>query len=76
MRTQFSDIFALISRSRYFKKQGLSRPEVLANQSHYGTNSLAIAQPKFLDLFKQQLVSPIAMFQFFTSLLWLMDEYV
>lgn len=68
--------FVLHVRCRYFKQRGLSRAEVFANQSHYGTNSLAIAQPKFLDLFKQQLVSPIAMFQFFTSLLWLMDESV
>jgi cation-transporting ATPase 13A1 len=59
----------------YFATAGLSHARVLQQQAHYGLNSLAIAQPQFLDLFKEQLVSPIAMFQFFTSLLWLMDEY-
>jgi len=59
----------------YFATNGLDHATVLKNQAHFGLNSLAIAQPKFFELFKQQLVSPIAMFQFFTSLLWLMDEY-
>jgi cation-transporting ATPase 13A1 len=60
---------------KYFAGKGLNSSEVLLQQAHFGLNSLAIKKPNFVELFKQQLVSPIAMFQFFTSLLWLMDEY-
>ena len=49
--------------------------DVAAKREQYGPNTLAIATPKFLDLYVEQLLSPIAMFQIFTSVLWLLDEY-
>jgi cation-transporting ATPase 13A1 len=36
---------------------------------------LSIPTPQFLTLFREQLLSPLAIFQFFTSALWMMDEY-
>ena len=41
----------------------------------YGKNTLTIASPKFFDLYKEQLVSPLVVFQLFTALLWMLDEY-
>jgi cation-transporting ATPase 13A1 len=34
-----------------------------------------IPQPQMADLLKQQLVSPLAIFQIFCALLWMLDEY-
>ena len=41
----------------------------------FGQNTLSIKTPGFLELFLVQLLTPVAMFQFFTSALWLLDEY-
>merc|ERR1711871_336844 len=49
--------------------------DVISRLGHYGNNSMTIAAPKFFDLLKQQLLSPVSMFQIFTSILWMLDEY-
>ena len=41
----------------------------------YGKNVVEVRVPGFLELYREQLLSPIAMFQVFTSLLWLLDAY-
>ena len=46
-----------------------------ALKAQFGLNTLSVKTPSFVALFKEQLLSPLAMFQFFTSALWLMDEY-
>ena len=54
--------------------RGLSAAAAEERAAKFGPNTLSIASPKFLDLYKEQLMSPIAMFQFFTAFLWMMDE--
>lgn len=41
----------------------------------WGKNHLAVAIPSFLELLQAQLLSPLAIFQIFCALLWLLDEY-
>lgn len=41
----------------------------------YGENVFAIRQPEFKELYAQQLIQPITVFQIFCTLLWMMDEY-
>ena len=41
----------------------------------WGKNHLAVNTPGFLELLQTQLLSPLAMFQVFCALLWLLDEY-
>lgn len=41
----------------------------------YGQNKLSVSTPKFFDLWKKQMLSPIAIFQFFSAALWLLDSY-
>ena len=42
---------------------GLKSSELPLLTEQFGKNKLSIATPQFLDLFKQQLLSPLAMFQ-------------
>eukprot|EP01034_Spumella_vulgaris_P021380 gene21380-27410_t len=41
----------------------------------WGKNHLAVAIPSFFELLQLQLLSPLAIFQIFCALLWLLDEY-
>ncbi|CAB1105130.1 unnamed protein product [Ectocarpus sp. CCAP 1310/34] len=41
----------------------------------YGTNRFEMEMPKFLDLYKAQLLSPFTIFQLFSTALWLLDSY-
>ena len=47
---------------------------VAAAKDKYGTNVLSVATPRFLDLYVEQLLSPLVIFQLFTSALWLLDS--
>ena len=59
----------------YSAAEGLSSRDVdLASELH-GKNSFAIPLPTFGDLYKEQLSSPIAIFQLFCCVLWMLDEY-
>eukprot|EP01038_Epipyxis_sp_PR26KG_P009128 gene9128-12312_t len=49
--------------------------EVERMTEQWGKNHLAVAIPSFLELLQLQLVSPLAIFQIFCALLWLLDEY-
>merc|ERR1712054_271366 len=42
----------------------------------YGANSLTVPVPSFLTSFKEQLLSPLCVFQLFLSILWAMDDYI
>jgi len=61
--------------STYHESQGLDDEEVKVGCDRFGQNTLSIQTPKFLDLYKQQMMSPLVVFQFFTSILWMLDEY-
>jgi len=64
-----------LSLSEYATWGGLSDREVKLRKEHYGLNQLSVPPPKFLDLYKEQLVSPIVVFQVFCAILWALDEY-
>ena len=61
--------------SHYGKSLGLSEDEVQQAHDRYGDNSLKVPLPTFWNLYKEQLTGPVTVFQIFTVLLWLMDEY-
>ena len=49
--------------------------EEAALLEHFGPNQLSIPTPTFLKCYKQQLLTPLVIFQLFVALLWLMDDY-
>ena len=49
--------------------------EITKIDEKWGKNHLAVHTPSFLELLQVQLLSPLAMFQVFCALLWLLDEY-
>ena len=55
--------------------RGLTPAAVAAYVSRYGDNSLRVPLPTFMQVYKEQLMGPVTVFQVFTVLLWLMDEY-
>eukprot|EP00930_Biecheleria_cincta_P017486 TRINITY_DN13893_c0_g1_i1.p1 TRINITY_DN13893_c0_g1~~TRINITY_DN13893_c0_g1_i1.p1 ORF type:complete len:1361 (+),score=242.90 TRINITY_DN13893_c0_g1_i1:164-4246(+) len=59
----------------YHRSRGLEEEDILKGIEQFGKNTLTIATPRFLDLYKQQMMSPLVVFQFFTSILWMLDEY-
>jgi cation-transporting ATPase 13A1 len=60
----------------YTSSRGLaSDSEVDKAVERWGKNHLAVHIPGFLELLQLQLLSPLAMFQVFCALLWLLDEY-
>ena len=61
--------------SQYVKAKGLTADEVHHAHERYGDNALQVNVPTFWQLYKEQLTSPVTVFQIFTVLLWLMDEY-
>ena len=44
-------------------------------QERFGKNRFEISLPAFMDLYKQQLVSPFTVFQLFCVILWCLDSY-
>ncbi|GBG27063.1 Manganese-transporting ATPase 1 [Hondaea fermentalgiana] len=60
----------------YVKSRGLSSQAEVANQrARYGVNVLEMEPKTIPALIKEQLLAPLAIFQFFSAALWLMDEY-
>lgn len=60
----------------YWKSTGhRSEMEIEQQQEKWGKNHLAVQIPSFLELLQLQLLSPLAMFQVFCAILWLLDEY-
>lgn len=55
--------------------RGLSPSQVESATSRYGDNSLKVPLPTFWTAYKEQLMGPVTVFQIFTTLLWLLDEY-
>ena len=59
----------------YAASCGLNRVTVTEASERYGRNVLSITPPQFLDLWVKQMLSPISVFQLFSSALWLLDAY-
>ena len=49
--------------------------EVELNLELHGKNEFSIPQPNFVDMFKQQLLEPLTVFQIFSVCLYMLDEY-
>eukprot|EP00501_MAST-03F_sp_TOSAG23-6_P001273 GSMAST32.ASY1.ANO1.1321.1 assembled CDS len=45
------------------------------NEEKFGLNRMSITMPSFLELYRNQLLAPLCIFQFFVAFLWLLDEY-
>ena len=54
---------------------GLSATEARHGLEDHGLNSFEIPMPTWLEMYKEQLSSPIAVFQLFCCVLWMLDEY-
>jgi cation-transporting ATPase 13A1 len=60
----------------YLTSKGLKNElEVSRAMETWGNNHLSLPTPSFVELLRQQLLSPLAIFQIFCALLWLLDEY-
>ena len=63
-----------LPHSHYAGSKGLLTEEMSTMHTQkYGTNVLSVATPRFVDLYVEQLLSPLVIFQLFTSALWLLD---
>ena len=61
-------------RAFYAETRGFAtEAEVEAGEETFGPNILSAPTPRFVDLYIEQLLSPLAIFQIFCSLLWLLD---
>lgn len=61
--------------SRYCQSKGMDTISAKNHISQFGSNKFDIPSPTFLELYKQQLVTPIAVFQLFSIALWSLDSY-
>uniref|UniRef100_K3X9P6 P-type ATPase A domain-containing protein n=1 Tax=Globisporangium ultimum (strain ATCC 200006 / CBS 805.95 / DAOM BR144) TaxID=431595 RepID=K3X9P6_GLOUD len=52
-----------------------SDKDVTAQLDLHGKNEFSIPQPNFVDMFKQQLLEPLTVFQVFSVCLYMLDEY-
>mmetsp|Transcript_4844 Transcript_4844/g.19377 ORF Transcript_4844/g.19377 Transcript_4844/m.19377 type:complete len:1638 (-) Transcript_4844:108-5021(-) len=52
-----------------------SEAQMRAAREKYGANRCVLDMPTFGELYVQQLLSPIVVFQVFSNCLWLLDEY-
>lgn len=60
----------------YAKARGLDEDKVEILREQYGQNLLTVPVPSFLMCYKEQILSPMCIFQLFLSLLWAMDDYL
>lgn len=60
---------------QYLQHTGLRSLDAERLLQRWGKNHLAVHIPSFLELLQAQLLSPLAIFQVFCALLWLLDEY-
>ena len=47
----------------------LTDEQVRVRTEHFGPNTLSVTTPRFIDLYIEQLLSPLVIFQVFTSVL-------
>eukprot|EP00941_MAST-03F_sp_MAST-3F-sp1_P000457 g457.t1 len=62
--------------SFYVNSRGIQgKQQVDKAEESFGLNRLSIAMPSFLELYRDQLLAPLCIFQVFVAFLWLLDEY-
>lgn len=61
--------------SEYLKSNGLQEVEAAKRILYYGENSYTIPIPSFFELLIEQLRSPLFIFQVFSIMIYLLDEY-
>lgn len=62
--------------SFYNKQKGyMKNREIELAENKWGVNEMDFPLPDFTEIFKEHMVAPFFVFQIFTTLLWLMDEY-
>jgi len=60
---------------QYQRAKGLTSNSAIEKaQDKFGTNTFELPRPTFQQLFKEQLMSPLAIFQFFCMVLWAADS--
>eukprot|EP00755_Sulcionema_specki_P028241 Sspe_Gene.17252::Locus_6123_Transcript_1_1_Confidence_1.000_Length_1438::g.17252::m.17252/K14950/ATP13A1, SPF1; manganese-transporting P-type ATPase len=59
----------------YFKSKGLKDDDLQRLSVEYGKNTLTITPPSMFTMWKNQMMSPIPVFQLFCTILWMLDEY-
>lgn len=60
----------------YVSSRGFASEKEVADQLDlHGKNEFSIPQPNFVDMFKQQLLEPLTVFQVFSVCLYMLDEY-
>jgi len=62
--------------SEYLAARGLGEVEVEDLRAQFGHNNMDIPAPSFWACYKEQLVSPLVIFQIFVALLWAMDDFL
>ncbi len=60
----------------YMDSRGVGSNEELETLlERWGPNHVSVQMPSFVQMLRDQLLSPLAMFQVFCAVLWLLDEY-
>lgn len=61
--------------SEYLGSAGLDPNGVPRLRDRYGANQISLPPPRFTQLLLEQMLSPLAVFQVFSALLWFLDGY-
>ncbi len=65
-----------LTGEHYRSSMGLdTKGKIEVQTAKHGKNKFDVPTPAFLELYKEQLMSPFTVFQLFTSGLWLLDYY-
>ena len=59
----------------YLSSKGLTTAESKKNLDYYGPNSYEIPIPSFKELLKEHILAPFFVFQIFSNICWMFDEY-
>ncbi|KAK8898839.1 hypothetical protein M9Y10_001131 [Tritrichomonas musculus] len=61
--------------SEYLESKGLTKEESKSRLDYFGPNSYQIPIPSFMELMKEHVLAPFFVFQVFSILCWMLDEY-
>lgn len=60
----------------YLAARGLSEDDVADLRERFGPNLLKVQTPSFFKCYREQLATPLVVFQFFIALLWAADDFL
>mmetsp|Transcript_91496 Transcript_91496/g.261977 ORF Transcript_91496/g.261977 Transcript_91496/m.261977 type:complete len:1471 (+) Transcript_91496:72-4484(+) len=60
----------------YLKGTGLRADQLDELKEQFGDNQLQVEMPSFLQCYKEQLLTPLVIFQVFVALLWAADDFI